>query len=115
MSTIRGTTPTFTINLNGVDLTQNYRVYITIDQNGTQLTKDSFSDAMQMNITKIEADEGSFSTQIDLHLTQEETLMFDVGNAEIQAKWIDVTGAVEASDISNVKFSRALLEDVVQS
>ena len=70
MSTIRGTTPTFTINLNGVDLTQNYRIYITIDQNGTQLTKDSFSDAMQMNITKIEADEGSFSTQIDLHLTQ---------------------------------------------
>ena len=44
MSTIRGTTPTFTINLNGVDLTQNYRVYITIDQNGTQLTKDSFYD-----------------------------------------------------------------------
>lgn len=29
MSTIRGTTPTFTINLNGVDLTQNYRaVYV---------------------------------------------------------------------------------------
>lgn len=41
--------------------------------------------------------------------------MFDTGNAEIQAKWIDVTGAVEASDISMVKFSRALLEDVVRS
>ena len=114
MATIRGTTPTFTITLNGIDLTDGYRVYVTIDQNGTQLTKNSSSNAQHMILTKLDNEDGAVSTQIDLHLTQRETLGFEVGKAEMQAKWIDAGGAVEASDISSVEFSRALLEDVIQ-
>ena len=115
MATLRGTTPTFSITLNGIDLSRNYRVYVTIDQNGTQLTKDSVKDVLMVRVTRIDNDDDTVSTQIDVNLTQSETLRFEVGNADIQAKWIDETDVVEASDISQITFSRALLEDVIQS
>ena len=115
MATIRGTTPTITITLSGVDLSNNYRVYVTIDQNGTQITKNNIDDILTLSVKAVSDDDGTTSTKIEMVLSQSETLNFEVGKAEMQVKWINSSGTVEASDISSVEFSRALLEKVIKS
>lgn len=115
MATIRGTTPIFTITISGIDLSKNYRVYVTIDQNGTQLTKDSLEDAETVTVKANTSDDGTVATTIEMSLTQKETLNFEIGKADMQAKWIDSSGVVDASDISSVEFSRALLEEVIKA
>lgn len=113
MATIRGTTPTFTITLSGINLSEDYRVFVTIDQNGIQLTK-SNTDDESMLISSEENEDGEMVTTLNLSLTQEETLLFKVGGADVQLKWIDKTGNVSASDIGEVTFTKALLEDVIE-
>lgn len=115
MATIRGTTPIFTISISGIDLSKNYRVYVTIDQNGTQLTKNSYDNADTLSVKATTDDTGTVTTTIDMSLTQKETLNFEIGKADMQAKWIDSSGVVDASDISSVEFSRALLEEVIKA
>lgn len=115
MATIRGTTPIFTISISGIDLSKNYRVYVTIDQNGTQLTKNSYDNADTLSVKATTDDEGTVTTSIEMSLTQKETLDFEIGKADMQAKWIDSSGVVDASDISSVEFSRALLEEVIKA
>lgn len=112
MATIRGTTPTFTITLSGINLSEGYHVFVTIDQNGLQLTKSNTDDSMVL-LSDVNED-GETVTTINLSLTQEETLLFKVGGADVQLKWIDKTGNVSASDIGEVSFNRALLGDVIE-
>lgn len=112
MATIRGTTPTFTITLSGINLSGDYHVFATIDQSGTQLTKSNTDNSMI--ISSEENEDGEMVTTLNLSLTQEETLLFKVGGADIQLKWIDDTGNVSASDIGEVTFTKALLEDVIE-
>lgn len=112
MATIRGTTPTFTITLSGINLSEDYHVFVTIDQNGIQLTKSNTDKSV--SISSEENEDGETVTTVNLSLTQEDTLLFKVGGADVQLKWIDKTGNVSASDIGEVTFTKALLEDVIE-
>ena len=80
----QGTTPTLPITLEGIDLTA-ARIYLTIQDGETQALKtyDSVQDAERMEVTYDGKD-----TQINLTLTQEETLALSKGRATMQARWI---------------------------
>ena len=92
------------LTLAGVDLT-GMTVYVTIRQGYTLLTKtnDELSIATDA--------EGS---TIAFSLSQEDTLNLSEGAAEIQVKYIDSAGDVQATEIASISVDKALLERVIE-
>lgn len=100
---IRGTTPDYVLMVNA-DLTGK-TVYVTIAQNpGCKLTLTGDS---------IEVIPGNESI-INITLTQEQTLAFVTGSAEVQVKFIAEDGTTRGTDIQNITIDRALLDRVVE-
>ena len=104
MSVIRGTTPDFVLQLPGYSLTGK-TVYVTLKQakNELTLTGDQLS---------VVVDERG--STIAFSMTQEMTLDFVAGSAEIQVKAIDAEGHVDATEIGKVVLRKALLERVIE-
>ena len=100
---IRGTTPDYILEVDA-DL-RGKTVYVTISQISKKLT-------LTGENMVISADETGSS--IAIRLSQEQTLGFKVGSAEMQVKFIDSTGETWATDIQTITVSRALLERVVE-
>lgn len=100
MGAVRGTTPEYTLTLEGYDLTGK-TVYVTLAQGSlkTTLTDD--------RLTIVAEESGS---TIAFELTQAETLRYKVGDVEVQLKCIDEQGNVDASGIGQLTIDRALLE-----
>ena len=89
-------------------------VYVTLDQNGTQITKAS-RESDDIEITKNYDDDGTFiSTTVAMYLTQAETLGLEVGRARAQLRWVDFIGQAYASDIATIKIDESLLEEVIE-
>lgn len=73
MKTMQGLTPTIIVMLpEDIDLTQAAHVYPTIKQGGKVLRIENFQYTAQ---------------QVDIYLTQEDTLALSPGAAEIQLNW----------------------------
>ena len=93
----------------------NCNVYVTIDQNGTQVTKAS-RDTLDIAITK-NYDESDptrhISTTVSMFLTQKETLGFEVGKARAQLRWVNFLDEAYASDIATITIDESLLEEVI--
>ena len=93
----------------------NCNVYVTIDQNGTQVTKAS-RDTLDITITK-NYDESDptrhISTTVSMFLTQKETLGFEVGKARAQLRWVNFLDEAYASDIATITIDESLLEEVI--
>ena len=88
-------------------------VYVTIDQDGTQVTKDSRTSS-DVTITKHYDDNGDFDYSIvAVYLQQKETLGFDVGKARVQIRWVDFLGDAYATDIQSFKIDESLLMEVI--
>lgn len=89
-------------------------VYVTIDQNGTQVTKASrTSEAVE--VKKHYDGNGNFAySTVAVYLTQPETLGFDVGVARVQIRWVDYTGDAFATNISQFRITESLLQEVIQ-
>lgn len=100
MGAVRGTTPVYTLTLEGYDLTGK-TVYVTIAQGGLKMTLTGD------RLTVVAEESGS---TIAFELTQAETLRFKAGDAEVQLKCIDEQGNVDASGIGQLTIDRALLE-----
>ena len=100
MSIPRGTTPTFTLALQNVDLTTAYHVYVTFSQDIRTITKTG--DALEVR-----------ATEIDVYLNQRETLAFIPGYVEIQVNWTTAGGDRMASDVATYEFTKQLLSRVV--
>lgn len=100
---VRGSTPDYVLLLNDIDLS-GQTVYVTISQMGKSLTltNDRLSVAMDEH-----------GTAIAFKLTQEDTLRFRVGSAEVQLKSIDETGHVTPTYIAKISIEPALLEKVI--
>lgn len=101
----QGTTPTFQLKIpNTVDLTQASKVYATFRQSGvTPITKTG------ANITVT-------AHQVDVYLSQAETLTFiasDYIPLEIQLNWIYSDGSRRASDIVEIKVTENLINEVL--
>lgn len=102
MSIPRGVTPTFTLTFSdqNLDLTQASHVYVTF-RNG-------------ITITKSDSDLTISAKQIDVYLTQEETLAFRQGATAIQVNWTHGDGSRSASEAVSYSFSNNLLDVVVE-
>ena len=114
MATRRGSTPIIALTVLGEDFSAS-TVYVTIDQNGEQLTKNSNSDSGDMWLSPIydETTGERIGTKINLYLSQDETLKFDVGKADVQIRWVESEGTAHVSDVQQIEFTRVLLEDVI--
>ena len=108
----QGTTPIITL-----DVAQNFdncNVFVTIDQDGTQVTKAS-RESPDIEITKHYDDNGVFDySKVAVYLQQSETLGFEVGKARVQIRWVDILGNAYATDINSFKIDESLLDDVIE-
>ena len=102
MSIPRGTTPNFilTFTEQGLDLTTAENIYVTFEQFGKVLTKTGESLTVS-------------AKQIEVYLSQAETLAFSTGDIEIQANWTDANGGRTASEVTKYTLTKQLLDEVV--
>lgn len=100
---VRGTTPTFQLKItdDDVDLTQATNVYATFKQLGFQIDK-SGDDLV---VT---------AKQVDVYLSQEETLQFAEGDIEIQLNWTYGDGSRAATKIKRVSIGKNLIGRVLE-
>ena len=121
----QGTTPIVSLTIdvvrdeNGVidtsTVLDNCNVYVTLDQNGTQITKSS-RESQDVEVTKNydETDPTKhISTTVSMYLSQSETLGLEVGAARVQLRWVNFIGTAYASDIANIRIDESLYEEVI--
>lgn len=123
----RGSTPILTLYVEGtydsdgrfIDIFKNSTIYVTLDQDGTQITKSTSGSDVKKTIVWEKDDDGRIisdepiGTEIALYLSQAETLQFEVGQARAQIRWVDIIGKASVSDISTVNLEEVLLERVI--
>lgn len=109
----RGSTPLVTLSVEGEEF-RNSTVIVTIDQDGTQVTKSSTGS--DLNLTRVyDEDTGDFlRTDITVYLSQADTLKLEVGQARIQIRWIDILGYAYVSDISTITIDEVLLDREIE-
>lgn len=109
----RGSTPIVSITVPNQDFT-NCNVYVTLDQDGTQVTKASrTSDDIQI-VKNLDSNGDLVSSTVAVYLTQEDTMKFEVGNCRVQIRWIDLLDNAYVTDIKSIKLNETLLEGVIE-
>lgn len=100
----RGTTPTVTLTVDGMDLTALSSLYITFRQNEGSLTPKT--------LTKRNGDEGVSVTSdtVTVKLTQKDTLGFSPGTVRVQLRGLMPDGTAVASSIKDFPAWQILLE-----
>lgn len=107
----QGTTPIVTLEV--PQEFDNCNVFVTIDQNGTQVTKASRT-SEDIEITKHYDESGNFDySNVAMYLTQAETLGFDIGKARVQIRWVDFLGNAEATEIGTFSIEESLYQEVI--
>lgn len=103
MSVPRGTTPTYTCTFSdeSVDFTTATNVYVTFEQG-------------RNNITKSGEDLMISEKQIEIYMSQRDTLLFEEGSVKIQVNWTTAGGHRRSSDVKNVELTEQLLRRVVE-
>lgn len=101
---IRGTTPTYTLFVEGYDLTGT-TVYVAISKNGEVLV---------LSGERLSVTGGEEESIVAFGLTQEETLALKEGTAQIQVRFIDSAGVAYATDIRRVTVGKVLQEGVIE-
>ena len=105
---IRYTTPILPLEVEGIDLTENEDVYVTLKQNDVELTKRGSDLTVQYN------GESDIST-ITFSLTQEETAAFNLNKAvDVQVNFINASGVRDATNIAIIPVLRNLLDKVIR-
>lgn len=108
----QGTTPI--VQLEVEENFDNCNVFVTIDQNGVQVTKSS-RESEDIEITKHYNDDGTFShSVVAMYLRQPETLGFDVGKARVQIRYVDFIGRADATEIGSFDIEESLLQEVIE-
>ena len=107
----QGTTPRVTLEVpQEVD---NCNVFVTIDQDGTQVTKSS-RESSDIQLTKHYNENGEFDYSIvAMYLTQAETLGFEIGKARVQIRWVDFLDNAEATEIGSFSIEESLYQEVI--
>lgn len=96
----RGSTPVHVWDTD-IDLT-GANVYINYKQNGVMLVEKSGND---VTITP---------TTVSVRLTQEETLGFNVGELEVQIRYVFPDGTADACDVIRIQAERIIKEGVIR-
>lgn len=105
MAMVRGTTPEYVLSVSGADMTGS-TILVTIAQGAHNMT---LSDE-RLTVTYNESTDSSIIT---FRLTQQETLELKAGKAQVQVKFADGNGYVEATDIGEIIVLPVLNEDVI--
>lgn len=95
----RGTTPDYVITVEDMESLGNSSVYVTLRQGDVVVTKETDDVAIEGN-------------QITVCLTQEETLAFNEGYAQMQVRGV-TNGDAWASPIVDVPVKPVLLEEII--
>ena len=95
MVIVRGTTPTFVLTFTDVDLTEAVVHFVTIKQ-------------VTREVTLFDEDLDVTATTITFSLTQNQTLAFEEGKAEMQADWVYADDTRGHSDIKPVTIDKNL-------
>ena len=100
---------------NSGDMFSGCDVYLTVDQDGNQITKSTTDNDGTLTLSPLyDLDTGErIGTRMIAFLSQRDTLNLDVGRAEVQFRWIKADGTAHVSDISTITLSRVLLEEVI--
>lgn len=103
MGVPRGVTPTFTFTLedDNIDLTAVNNVYVSFANKGSCLTKTG---------SEIEVR----AKEVDVYLSQEETLGFSETRVDIQINWTYADGKRGATEVATYSFGKQLLDRVVE-
>lgn len=96
----RGTTPTLKIRIKGADLSEMENIYVTIKQEGKEVTKTG-------DEISIEGD------MILVHLTQEDTLKFRQSCVWVQMRATTKDGLAVASNIRMLEMKDVLMDGVI--
>ena len=97
----RYTTPTVTVEVEGVDLTTS-TVLVTFQQRNNRLTVEGPSMTLQGE-----------DTIISVPLSQLQTGGFAEGSVEVQVNWLDGYGHRDATTVGAIQVERNLLAEVV--
>lgn len=104
---INYTTPSITLEVEHIDLTDNQDVYVTIVQGQTELTKKgsdltiSYNDQSEMSI-------------IVFKLSQEESASFQFSrSAQLQVNFINSSGIRDATNIAKIDVLKNLLDEEI--
>lgn len=105
---IRGTTPDYLLTIPDYDLTGTTN-YVTISQPG------HMTGTYQLTLTgsRLEVDFEEGSSTIAFRMTQEETLKFRSGSADVQVRFIDAEGEALATEYGKITVGPVLLEKVI--
>lgn len=95
----RGTTPDYVITVEDMESLGNSTVYVTLRQGDVVVTKETDDLSIEGN-------------QINVSLTQEETLAFTEGYAQMQVRGV-TNGDAWASPIVDVPVKPVLLEEII--
>lgn len=99
----RGTTPVITFKLNtDIDLTQISELYITFKSMTTEVS-----------ITKNECEIDDINKTISIRLSQEQTLKFEAGVANVQIRLKVGTSRAYATSIKQIDIGRILRDGVI--
>lgn len=100
---IRGTTPTFQLKINdeSVDLTTADNVYVTFAY-------------MKWSLTKTGDDLDVYAQEVDVYLSQTETLSFPKASVDVQINWTFDNGKRACTTIASVKVTKNLIERVLE-
>lgn len=103
---INYTTPSIPLLVKGIDLTDGYDVYVTLEQENIELTK-SGQDISMVKKTN--------DTEVTIVLTQEESAMFRWNaSVMIQVNFIDSDGVRDATNPVTISVMRNLLDKVIE-
>lgn len=107
---IRGTTPTFKLLINDetLNLTQASEVYATFGQGKNLITKNG----SDLTIT-CEEGEGVLNNEVDVYLSQSETLSFKAGTILCQLNWTYDNGERACTNIIRINVGENLVGDVL--
>ena len=99
---VQATTPTFILSLpNTVDLSLAANIYFSLRQGKLEIQKKN--DDLVVD-----------GQTVFVYLSQEETLQFQYGSAQIQLNWTYDDGSRACTNIANVQVSSNLLKEVVE-
>lgn len=100
---IRGTTPTFKLRLKdtSIDLTKADNIYVSFSQKSVRLMKSG--EDLEVN-----------GNEVDVYLTQEESLKFVDGEVEIQINWTYDDGSRACTNIVTINVSKNLIGRVLE-
>lgn len=108
---IRGTTPTFKLKIAdaNLDLREARNIYATFEQGSTELTKTG--EDLELTVTQVE---DVYQNEIDVFLSQAESLSFKSGNIYCQLNWTYNNGTRACSNIISIKVGSNLIGEVLQ-